>query len=212
MGQLLGKFIANDTIKSQNILLENNTAIRAKDTLASPNELVKLNSLDQGSLGDFATPIQFVYPATVGGSELKEVVNVEYLQTAPSYITHYDITQTNTFSTSGSVYTPVVDPITLIPFSYTPSISGKYAIWFNADVRVTVNNDLLYTSMFINGVQVLDSERICHGVANNWEGIASSMAIVNIPSAQTLDLRIRSQGSHNVSLLARQMLFMWLSP
>lgn len=209
MTRIVKKLIDDDAVGAGKILLENNSSIRAESNLLPGNDvdLIKLNASDQGSLEG-----TFLYPKTVDGTIGTEVVNVNYVQSAAIPVAHIDLIQTANFVTNSATFVVIEDPgPPTIPFQTTVTLSGKYAVWFNANTTIAVNNALLTAEMFIDGVGIPDTTRFLQSSGGNWQGILSTMTITNINVGQVLDVRVKSS-SGNITIDGRQLLLIWLSP
>ena len=115
---------------------------------------------------------------------LNNVVGVGSTNNLASAILNRRLTSTTPFATSSPSDVPITS------FSLTPE-SGTYAVWYNASVRLSANNSLAYTSLWIGGVHYASSERVVQGVGSNFVSTATMLDIVAFNGSEILDVRVR---------------------
>lgn len=95
---------------------------------------------------------------------------------------------TSSTSTSSNSYT------TLNSMSLTPTVGGNYLVIFTAQYNA-VSGTGIFTSLFLNGVQSVVTERITQGPAGNHNLIMTTHSIINVPANQTVDVRWKVDGN-----------------
>lgn len=107
----------------------------------------------------------------------------------------------------GPITTTSLTDVTVTNMTLTPG-AGSYIFWFSSDVSNINNNRDIFVSLYVNGVQVLDSERNIH-VDN---AVERSCAVLNgmitgVTAGQVVDVRWRvsantgSMGNRSLTLL-----------
>lgn len=123
---------------------------------------------------------------------------IESFSDVASGIVNYNITSSATFSTASAT------DVTITDFTITP-LAGRYAVWYSANCQHTVNNSFIYSSVYVGGTKIADSERVAQTVGSNFFFISATQTVINANGAQAVDVRVRRATSGSVTITGRSL-------
>ena len=116
--------------------------------------------------------------ATANGSWIVTVVSL-----AATGITSYVVTSNTPFITSSSTD----DLIT--GFTITP-VSGRYSVWYSADIVISNNNRESESVIYVDAVAIENTRRTTQGVGSNYEAAANTVGEVIVDGTEAVDVRV----------------------
>jgi len=123
--------------------------------------------------------------------EDKSTANGSWLQTTNTTtaegIQSYSVGSPTTFTTSSTT------DILITGISVTP-VSGRYGLWFSADVAISANNKTAQTVIFQDGVALERTRRDAEGVGSNFNTTLSTVAEVTVDGTEVIDVRVNVSG------------------
>lgn len=139
-------------------------------------------------------PASALVPATGGFDGLLSAADdtvQKALDTLDNASTPTEATATATTTTTGAT-----DGL-LAGMTLTPG-AGNYMVWFSTSVDHTAANDSIWVSLYVNGVQVPDTERLFRrgGAAADTAGpLAFNKYITGVGAGQVVEVRWRTTGA-----------------
>lgn len=108
-------------------------------------------------------------------------------------IESYSVGSSTTFSTTSS------SDVLITGLSVTP-VSGRYGLWFSADIEISQNNRLAQCVTYVGGVAVERTRRQVQGVSSNFQASMQTVAEIEVNGTQTVDMRVNiSSGGLDVN-------------
>jgi hypothetical protein len=146
----------------------------ASEALQGAAEIATQVEVDAGTDDQrFVTPLKLASYTGLGGA-----------------IANYSISEPRTITVEDDnviTTTQVTDVLTDLTF--TPG-AGTYLAMVSAEGSMNKNSQEVFASLYANGVQVADSERVVGGQANNI-GNLKLQSVVTVADAQAIDVRWR---------------------
>jgi hypothetical protein len=105
------------------------------------------------------------------------------ITSAASGITSYVLETSTAFNTSSTT------DVVITGFTVTP-VTGRYGVWFSADIDITQNNRLATCTIYQGGSPVTDTLRTTQGVSSNFNAAFQSIGEVTVNGSQAVDVRV----------------------
>lgn len=118
-------------------------------------------------------------------------------------ITSYSIGSQTVFSTSSST------DVLITGMTVTP-VSGRYALWYSADITIAQNNKLAQNVIYVGGSALERTRRVVQGVSSNFRSSSTSIAEVDVNGAQQVDVRVNIDGGSQLDVGSRRLLLIRL--
>ena len=172
---------ATTCLTGQEFEIYNNSSnqLEVRDDSGTP--IIQLNSTDL---------VRFVLEdnTTTDGNWLLQVAT-----TTAAGIQSYSVGSITTFSTSSSTDV-IVTGLTVTP------VSGRYALWYSADITIGSNNRIAECVVFVDGVVVEGTRRDVQGTGSNYRAGQQTIAEVSVDGTEAVDIRVNvSSGSLTVA-------------
>ena len=111
---------------------------------------------------------------------------------AATGITSYSVGSSTTFSTTSSTDV-VITGLTVTP------VSGRYALFYSADITIGSNNRVAECVAYVGGTVVERTRRDTQGVGSNYRSAQQTIAEIIVDGTEAVDIRVNiSAGSLNV--------------
>lgn len=100
----------------------------------------------------------------------------------------------NSVNASGDITTTSLTDVVATGMTITPT-AGTYIVLFSSDMKNSSNNRTMNYSIYVNGVQVANSQRI-NSVNNNIDrNVAHTSSVVTVNGSEAIDIRWRTSGN-----------------
>jgi len=119
-----------------------------------------------------------------------------------SGITSYSIGSDTLFSTSSAT------DVLITGMTVTP-VSGRYACYYSADIKIVANNSLAQVVFFKAGTMVTSTRRTSQGVGSNFLTSQAMLAEISVNGSETIDVRVNISSS-SLDINQRRMILIRL--
>jgi hypothetical protein len=88
-------------------------------------------------------------------------------------------------------------------------VTGRYAVWFSADIDISQNNRLADCTIYNDGVAATDTKRTVQGVSSNFNSNFQTLGEVTVDGSKAIDIRV-AISSGNLTVGGRTLLLIRL--
>jgi hypothetical protein len=103
--------------------------------------------------------------------------------TTATGIQSFVVTSDTPFVTSNSL-DDLITGFTVMP------LSGRYAVWYSADIVISNNNRAAENVVYVDGVAIENTRRLTQGVGSNYEAAQNSVGEISVNGSQAVDVRV----------------------